>query len=127
MRPPRSSWLDGSAAAGRCARVLLLSLFRNVCVSLRLLGMTTRSWWGWGTVEDAVTVDERRELVSRVRAVLPDADLTFHAAPDPHALDVPPPRISPPGDLYSFDVVDRLAHARGQAYRDVTRNLAGEV
>ncbi|WP_112274829.1 FAD-binding oxidoreductase [Lentzea terrae] len=89
--------------------------------------MTTRSWWGWGNVEDAVTPAERRELVSRVRAVLPDADLSFHAAPDPSSLDVPPPRISPPGELYSTSVLDRLSHARGQAYRDVTRNLAGDV
>lgn len=92
-----------------------------------LLGMTTRSWWGWGNVEDAVTPLERRELVARVQAVLPDADLTFHSAPDPSALDVPPPRISPPGELYSTSVLDRLSHARGQAYRDVTRNLAGLV
>ncbi|MDT7788304.1 MAG: alkyldihydroxyacetonephosphate synthase, partial [Pseudonocardiales bacterium] len=89
--------------------------------------MTTRSWWGWGNVEDAVTPDERRALVDRVRAVLPDADLTFHAPPDPSSLDVSPPRVSPPGDLYSTSVVDRLSHARGQAYRDVTRNLAGDV
>ncbi|MFS8096032.1 FAD-binding oxidoreductase [Lentzea alba] len=89
--------------------------------------MTTRSWWGWGNVEDAVTPDERRALADRVRAVLPNADLTFHEAPDPSALDVPPPKIQPPGDLYSTDPLDRLRHARGQAYRDVTRNLAGDV
>lgn len=88
--------------------------------------MTTRSWWGWGTVEDAVTPEERRALVERVRAVLPDADLTFHEPPDPAALDVPASRIEPT-ELFSTDPVDRLSHARGQAYRDVTRNLAGEV
>ncbi|WP_434441002.1 FAD-binding oxidoreductase [Lentzea sp. E54] len=89
--------------------------------------MTTRSWWGWGNVEDAVTPAERRALVERVRAVLPDADLTFHAPPDPSSLDLPGPRIRPPGEVYSTDPVDRLRHARGQAYRDVTRNLAGDV
>ncbi|MFD5825241.1 FAD-binding oxidoreductase [Lentzea sp. NPDC060358] len=89
--------------------------------------MTTRSWWGWGTVEDAVTPEERRALVDRVRAVLPDADLTLHEPPDPSSLDLPASRVVPPGDLWSADPVDRLAHARGQAYRDVTRNLAGDV
>ncbi|HEX7305297.1 FAD-binding oxidoreductase [Lentzea sp.] len=89
--------------------------------------MTTRSWWGWGNVEDAVTPQERAALVGRVRAVLPDADLTFHEPPDPSALDLPASRVVPPGEIYSTDPVDRLTHARGQAYRDVTRNLAGDV
>ncbi|HUQ60975.1 FAD-binding oxidoreductase [Lentzea sp.] len=89
--------------------------------------MTTRSWWGWGTVEDAVTPEERRALADRVRAVLPDADLTFHEPPDPMSLDVPESRIQPPGDLYSTGLIDRLGHSRGQAYRDITRNLAGKV
>ncbi|MCG8922064.1 FAD-binding oxidoreductase [Lentzea sp. CC55] len=89
--------------------------------------MTTRSWWGWGTVEDAVTPEERRVLTERVRAVLPDADLTFHAPPDPASLDLPAPRFPVPGGICSADPVDRLSHARGQAYRDVARNLAGDV
>ncbi|WP_329789980.1 hypothetical protein V1227_38315 [Lentzea sp. DG1S-22] len=42
---------------------------------------------GLGTVEDAVTPEERRALAERIRAVLPDADLTFHAPPDPASLD----------------------------------------
>jgi alkyldihydroxyacetonephosphate synthase len=88
--------------------------------------MTTRSWWGWGTVEDAVTPQERQHLVDRVRAVLPDADLTFHEPPAPTTLDLPKSRIQP-SDLYSTDPVDRLTHARGQAYRDITRNLAGDI
>ncbi|TWP47600.1 FAD-binding oxidoreductase [Lentzea tibetensis] len=89
-----------------------------------------RSWWGWGYVEDAVTQEERDNLVKRVRGLLPTADLTFRAPPDPRELEVPASRIQPPPALAALcadDQVDRLAHARGKAFRDVARNLAGEV
>ena len=91
--------------------------------------MTTRSWWGWGNVEDAVTPDERRALVDRVRAVLPDADLTFHSPPDPTSLEVPPSRIQPPSDLYSTDAVDRLnlTVRPGRCYGFFGRNGAGKT
>ena len=36
----------------------------------------TRSWWGWGNVEDGVQGVELEALLARVRALLPDADLT---------------------------------------------------
>ncbi|ANZ38831.1 FAD-linked oxidase [Lentzea guizhouensis] len=88
--------------------------------------MTTRSWWGWGNVEHAVTPEERQKLVDRVRAVLPNADLTLHDPPDPETLTIPKSRIQP-SPLYSTDPLDRLTHARGQAYRDVVRNLAGDI
>ncbi|GLZ28592.1 alkyldihydroxyacetonephosphate synthase [Lentzea sp. NBRC 105346] len=87
----------------------------------------TRSWWGWGHVEDAVGARERAKLVERVRAVLPDADLALHEPPDPATLPVPRSRIAPRFDHCSADPVDRLAHARGKAFRDVARNLAGQV
>ena len=35
----------------------------------------TRSWWGWGTVEDAVSGDELEQLTRRVSSLLPSADL----------------------------------------------------
>jgi alkyldihydroxyacetonephosphate synthase len=92
--------------------------------------MSTRSWWGWGTEEAAVTGAEADALATRVAALLPGHDLSDHAPPDPRTLPVPAPRISPPtalADLCSADVVDRLAHARGKGFRDVARNLIGEV
>ncbi|WP_109530206.1 MULTISPECIES: FAD-binding oxidoreductase [Nocardia] len=90
----------------------------------------TRSWWGWGTVEDAASESETNELVARISALLPGHDLTDHPPPDPAALEVPAPRITPPGSLArrcSADPVDRLGHARGKAFRDVVRNLRGEI
>ena len=87
-----------------------------------------RSWWGWGTVEGALSEQETRDLVSRVAALLPGHDLTDHQPPDPNALGLAMPRITPPASLAalcSTDPVDRAGHARGKAFRDVVRNLQG--
>ncbi|MGK8512969.1 FAD-binding oxidoreductase [Nocardia asiatica] len=92
--------------------------------------MATRSWWGWGNREDAVTGPEREALTKRVAALLPDAELAVHEAPDPRSLEVPPPRVRVPealAALASEDLRDRVAHGHGQAFRDVVRNLLGRV
>ena len=89
-----------------------------------------RSWWGWGASEDALSEQETRELVSRVAAMLPGHDLTDHRPPDPNALGLATPRITPPAALAalcSADPVDRAGHARGKAFRDVARNLQGRL
>ena len=89
-----------------------------------------RSWWGWGHVEDAVTGEEAAALIGRVRTLLPDADLTGHAPPPVAELGLRPPRIDPPASLArlcSAEPTDRAGHAHGKAFRDVVRNLRGEV
>lgn len=91
---------------------------------------TDRSWWGWGAEAARLTATETAALVDRVAPLLPGHDLTDHQPPDPRALGVPDPRVAPPvalADLCSTDVVDRLSHARGKAFRDVVRNLHGDV
>lgn len=90
----------------------------------------TRSWWGWGTVEDAASTAEAEALVARVRELLPDHDFSDHPPPDPAALPLPPPRISPPASLAglcSEQPADRAGHAHGKAFRDVVRNLLGRL
>ncbi|MFI1917297.1 FAD-binding oxidoreductase [Nocardia sp. NPDC020380] len=92
--------------------------------------MGTRSWWGWGNVDDAVTGAERIALVERVGALLPQAELADHRPPDIDALDLPAPRIAAPAalaHLCSVDPADRAGHAHGKAYRDVVRNLLGQL
>ncbi|OBK14377.1 FAD-binding oxidoreductase [Mycobacterium asiaticum] len=89
-----------------------------------------RSWWGWGTLEQALTQHETSELVTRVAAMLPGHDLTDHRPPDPAALGLPDPRVTPPAalaGLCSNQVIDRAGHARGKAFRDVARNLQGNL
>jgi alkyldihydroxyacetonephosphate synthase len=89
-----------------------------------------RSWWGWGTVEDALSGRETRDLVSRITSLLPGHDLTDHQPPDPDTLGLAKPRIAPPpslADLCAVDPVDRAAHTHGKAFRDVVRNLRGRL
>jgi alkyldihydroxyacetonephosphate synthase len=89
-----------------------------------------RSWWGWGTVEQALTEQETKDLVARVAAMLPGHDLTDHRPPDPNALGLPSPRVAAPQSLAALcspQVVDRAGHARGKAFRDVARNLQGRL
>src|SRR5690625_3893419 len=90
----------------------------------------TRSWWGWGTLEEALSPAETREAQTRIATLLPDHDLTDHRPPDPAALGLPTPRVHPPESLApscSADPVDRAGHARGKAFRDVVRNLQGRL
>jgi alkyldihydroxyacetonephosphate synthase len=92
--------------------------------------MATRSWWGWGTVENAVRGAERDRLTARVAALLPGADLTVHEAPAPESLDLPAPAVTPPAalaQLCSTSAEDRAAHSHGKAFRDVVRNLHGSL
>ncbi|MFJ4340839.1 FAD-binding oxidoreductase [Streptomyces sp. NPDC088915] len=90
----------------------------------------TRSWWGWGNVEDAVTGREREELTRRTAALLPGADLTVHEPPAIGSFGVGRSRIRTPralAPIVSEDVRDRLAHSHGQAFRDVVRALLGRL
>lgn len=90
----------------------------------------TRSWWGWGTLEEAASDPEAQELIARVSQVLPAHDFTDHRPPDPTQLGLPAPRITAPDsvtELCSADPEDRAGHARGKAFRDVVRNLQGHL
>jgi alkyldihydroxyacetonephosphate synthase len=92
--------------------------------------VTSRSWWGWGTDEGAVTVVERTALAERVAGLLPGAELTDHPPPDPGDLDLAAPGVAAPptlAALASTGVADRAAHAHGKAFRDVVRNLHGRL
>lgn len=90
----------------------------------------TRSWWGWGTVEHAVQGAERAALTDRVAGLLPEADLTVHLPPDIASLTLPPVRVTAPrslAHLCSATPYDRAAHTHGKAFRDVVRNLHGDL
>jgi alkyldihydroxyacetonephosphate synthase len=92
--------------------------------------LTGRSWWGWGATTEAATAAEVESLVTRAGALVPGHDFTDHPPPDPAAIGLPAPRAAVPpslSGLCSADPVDRAGHARGKAYRDVVRNLLGQL
>jgi alkyldihydroxyacetonephosphate synthase len=90
----------------------------------------TRSWWGWGNVEDAVVGVERATLVSRVAELLPGAELVDHDAPAIESIAVAASRVEPPvtlSPIVSAEHHDRITHSHGQAFRDVVRALHGDL
>jgi alkyldihydroxyacetonephosphate synthase len=84
----------------------------------------TRSWWGWGWAEEALPDDQCVALASALPG-RPAAPLPVPSVPQLRS-----PRVRVPetlAQLCTSDAVARAAHARGKAYRDVVRNLAGEL
>lgn len=91
---------------------------------------STRSWWGWGNVDDALSAHERRQLIDRVAGLLPSIDQSVHEPPDVASLTLPPVRVVAPATLAHLCSAlpgDRAAHSHGKAFRDVVRNLRGEL
>lgn len=90
----------------------------------------TRSWWGWGDEAAQLDGGEVRQLVDRVRLFVPGHDFTDHAPPAIGDLEVPGTRLTPPGSLSRLTSTDdavRGSHAHGKAFRDVVRNLRGDL
>lgn len=86
----------------------------------------TRSWWGWGWTEQALS-DRACQDYAALLPGLPEKPLT---APAPAELELPPPRLQAPPALAHIvgdTPPDRLAHAQGKAYRDVVRALHGRI
>lgn len=82
----------------------------------------TRSWWGWGWEDAALSDAECRSLGSMVPG------LRDHPVPAPTVdeLDLPAPRVSAPDALarvLTSSPTERASHACGKAYRDVVRAL----
>jgi alkyldihydroxyacetonephosphate synthase len=87
--------------------------------------MRERSWWGWGWADQVVDGRELAALRARVGAFLP---LTGELLPVPSMPALAPPRLAPPpGAGVRSDAAARAAHTHGKAYRDVIRNLRGEL
>lgn len=90
----------------------------------------TRSWWGWGTVEDALTDDEQSGAAALISARF-GADAVTPVEPvDITSNLVAPPRVAVPdaiSGLASFDHTDRVRHAHGQSFVDVTAAMEGRL
>ncbi len=90
-----------------------------------------RSWWGWGDEAEAVRGDELDGLAQLVAAQfdLPVPDPL--EPPAPAAVELPAPRVEVPaalrGEVPDDPHRDRLRHAHGQAFRDVSRAVRGRI
>ena len=85
-----------------------------------------RSFWGWGTDDQALSAEHRSNiamlLAARLQCELPEP-LT---APTVGDVDLPRPRLVPPdslADICSTTAYDRAGHTYGKAFRDVVRAL----
>ncbi|KHL15613.1 alkyldihydroxyacetonephosphate synthase [Mumia flava] len=95
-----------------------------------MVATTTRSWWGWGVQEQALDAEEVSALERRVATLAAGHDLTAHEPPTPSDELLPPVRVTPPGSLEALctsDPRERAAHTHGKAFRDVVRNLRGDL
>jgi alkyldihydroxyacetonephosphate synthase len=89
-------------------------------------GSRTRSWWGWGWVEEALPDD----ACAGLGAALPGCAATPVPVPEPSGTSLRPPRLRPPAalaDLFSAAPHQRAGHTYGKAFRDVVRALAGDL
>ncbi|MFN2463759.1 MAG: FAD-binding oxidoreductase [Candidatus Dormibacteria bacterium] len=88
-----------------------------------------RSWWGWGWEDAAVGGDELETLAATI-AALTGSSPSLHDPPPLTAVDLRPARVTPPATLAaicSSDARDRASHTHGKAFRDVARNLLGQL
>ena len=89
-----------------------------------------RSWWGWGVEEEALDDEAVGRLGRAVAERLGTGDLAVRSPPPVDELDLRAPRVRPPdalAALLSDDARDRAAHTHGKAFRDVVRNVAGDL
>lgn len=85
-----------------------------------------RSWWGWGTIDQALPDAECASLA----ALVPGAAQSPLPVPSIDSLELPAPRVTAPAalaPLLSADPAERAAHTYGKAFRDVVRALYGEM
>jgi alkyldihydroxyacetonephosphate synthase len=93
-------------------------------------GRPERSWWGWGRADRALDDDAVTGL-AQVLAQRFDRPAPAPVMPvDPTTVPLPASRVALPdalADLGSAAPVDRLRHGHGNAFRDVTRAVHGDV
>ncbi len=86
----------------------------------------TRSWWGWGWEESALSDEQCRSY----GVLLPGLSDRPRVVPRVADLSLRPSRVGAPAALASVlahDAESRASHAYGKSYRDVIRALVGDL
>src|SRR5207302_9747439 len=94
------------------------------------VGGRTRSWWGWGWADEALTPEQVGNLAVAVAARFGVDSIDTRPPPLLTDLDLRPPRLTPPdglAEICSIDAEDRASHTYGKSYRDVVRAFRGEL
>jgi alkyldihydroxyacetonephosphate synthase len=87
-----------------------------------------RKLWGWGYEDQRVSAEEFEQIGLGAREHLGFGAAEIQHPPRLGDLELPPPRIEPPGALApicSTGPYERATHAYGKAYRDLVRALGG--
>ncbi|HEX4820960.1 MAG TPA: FAD-binding oxidoreductase [Acidimicrobiales bacterium] len=90
----------------------------------------TRSWWGWGWEDEALSPDTVRKLGEAIGGRFGWTDVEVRPPVALSDVDLRAPRVTPPATLAalcSTDRFDRASHTYGKSYRDVVRGCRGEL
>ncbi|MFL5826823.1 MAG: FAD-binding oxidoreductase [Thermoleophilaceae bacterium] len=94
------------------------------------MGSRRMKFWGWGFEDQQPSHDQVAEAAAGIRAHLGFGDGEVEGPPRIEHLELPAPRVQPPGTLApicSSDIHERASHAYGKAYRDVVRAFRGRI
>jgi alkyldihydroxyacetonephosphate synthase len=88
-----------------------------------------RRFWGWGCEGEGPGVEQQQGILRTLAARLATGDLVLAPEPRLEDIELPAPRVAPPGALAricSAAPRERAAHSYGKSYRDVVRAARGE-
>jgi alkyldihydroxyacetonephosphate synthase len=91
-------------------------------------GLRQLKFWGWGYEDQQPPFEEVEAAALGAREHLGFGPAEVERPPSLEDVELPAPRVSPPGalaGLCSSDRYDRVTHAYGKAYRDVVRAFRG--
>src|SRR3954470_2376347 len=88
-------------------------------------------WWGWGYEDQQPSPEEAGQAAAGIREHLGFEPEEVEPPPSLEDLELPEPRLSPPGgalaEICATDTYARASHAYGKAYRDIVRAFRGRV
>ena len=88
--------------------------------------MRKRKFWGWGYADELLSVEEERNIDSRIAKTFQLDDIETLPIPKVEDIDLPKPRLSAPSTLEKFlseDKEERLNHTYGKSFPDAARSL----